>query len=844
MLFDELQSPTAENQVALHNNQRYVARLVRHPSLEQPTDNPTEPFQIKLSEYGSLDNIQLVPLVRRPPEPTEVEIEVYACALNFRDVMNALGMLKEHYAEHLGIHHAKDVPLGFECAGKIVRVDSGVTGFKVGDEVMAIADGSFASFVTVKAAFVVHKPSELSFEEATTMPNVFLTAMYGISELANIQPGDRVLIHAAAGGVGQAAVQLAQAIGAEVFVTASTSKWEFLKAQGIEETHIMNSRTLAFASELMTKSDGKGVDIVLNSLSGEFIEHSFAVLAVGGRFVELGKMGIWDQHMVAKSRPDVAYYSFDLSDVLNQNPELMTKMLAQLSRSLTEGQIQPLPHKVFPVSGATEAFRYMQRAKHIGKVVLTFKSQTKQLIRGDGTYLVTGGLGGLGLLVARFLVERGAKHLVLVGRSEVKPSVRSQLQQLEQAGVQVTVAQADVFDREQVARVLAQIESYKAPLRGIIHAAGVLDDGIIQKQTWERFERVMAPKVQGAWNLHTQTASLKQPLDFFVLFSSSTSLFGTAGQANYAAANAFLDGLAAYRHMQGLPGLSINWGAWSEVGMTARLQINELLSQKGEESITPQQGLQVLGQLLKEQLNYPLVQVGVMPINWSQFLTGQFARSPFFSNFTQASGAFSDRLATIAPDGTTQRKQHNHFRRQLENSSAQERLELLKEHISINIAQLLGGDSSVLLEEDDIGFFTNGMDSLTSIELRNNLQSSLGCSLPTTLIFDYPTVNKLANYLAEELFPNSTEQKHSSEITRSLEHKIITPEPPEDYLFNEPQRREGHEERRERRSVTLHREGSKQTADSVELPQTKPENEEETIDDIAQELAKQLGLNE
>ncbi|MCV3216967.1 SDR family NAD(P)-dependent oxidoreductase [Plectonema radiosum NIES-515] len=772
MLFNELQLLEAENQVVLGNGERYVARLVAHQSKQQPTPSPTEPFQVKLSEYGNLNNIQLVSLLRRPPGPGEVEIEVDASALNFRDVLNALGMLKEHYAEHLGIHQAKDVPLGFECAGKIVRVGSGDCGFKVGDEVMAIADGSFASFVTLLAAKVVHKPSELSFEEAATIPNVFLTAMYALQELANIQPGDRVLIHAGAGGVGQAAVQLAQAVGAEVFVTASPTKWEFLKAQGIEETHIMNSRTLAFASELMTKTKGKGVDIVLNSLSGEFIEQSFAVLAVGGRFVELGKMGIWDHQKVAQCRPDVAYYSFDLGDVFNLDPELITKMLAQVSDWLADGKIKPLPHKVFPAGDATEAFRYMQRAKHIGKVVLAFNSQTKQLIRGDSTYLVTGGLGGLGLLVARFLVEHGAKHLVLVGRSAAETTAKNQLKELEQLGSQVVVVQADVSNREQMARAIADLTSSLPPLRGIVHAAGILDDGILQQLTWERFTRVMAPKVIGVWNLHTLTKD--QPLEFLVFFSSASSLLGSAGQANYAAANAFLDALASYRRGQGLPALSINWGAWSEAGMADRLQITKQLHQKGEGYITPQQGLQVLEQLLKEQSRHELSQVGVLPINWPKFLEsieqGKVqATLPFFADFTKA---FVSKSAQVLLPGeviaSSNRNQvHGYkFRQLLENSSAEKRVELLRDYVCTQVAEVLELSSPKQVELTQ-RFIEIGLDSLMTMELRSRLQANLGCTLPSTLVFDYPTVELLVDYLYQEILyradsDNSSQRKDST----------------------------------------------------------------------------------
>lgn len=346
----------------------------------------------------------------------------------------------------------------------------------------------------------------------------------------------------------------------------------------------------------------------------------------------------------------------------------------------------------------------------------------------NGRYLITGGLGGLGLQCAHFLAEHGAEHLVLLGRKGASLSVQNSLRPLLDKGIQISVVEADVSNREQMARVFADVESLTPPLKGIIHTAGILDDGVLQKQSWPLFEKVMAPKVQGAWNLHHLTQN--RPLDFFILFSSTSSLFGTAGQANYVAANAFLDGLASYRNAQGLPCLSINWGAWKEVGITARLQANDKLEKKGENSFSPQRGLQFLKQLLQEPQAKALAQVGVTSIDWPRFLAGPMATSPFFNNFRAPGETTATEVAQIQSFN----------------------LEQLRVEVSDQVSKILGESNEVLQENEDLGFFDLGMDSLGSIELRNNLQNRLEHTLPITLAIDYPTVSKLANFLFEEVF--------------------------------------------------------------------------------------------
>ncbi|OKH17705.1 beta-ketoacyl synthase [Hydrococcus rivularis NIES-593] len=729
-LLEELYFPDAEDQIAYRQGIRYVPRLMQRTSQTQ-SDTP---IQLKISDYGILDNLTPAPATRCSPAPGEVEIQVCAAGVNFRDVLNALGMLKE-YLERMGFADAAEVPFGGECAGKIVAVGEGVEGLQVGDEVIAAqAIGSLSSFVTVDARFVVRKPKELSFEEAATIPTTFLTAYYGLHYLAKIKKGDRLLIHSAAGGVGQAAIQLAQKAGAEVLATASPKKWEFLKSMGVK--NVMNSRTLDFAEEVMALTDGQGVDIVLNSFNGEFIAKNLEILAPGGRFVEIGKIGIWDESQVREKRADVAYFPFDLLNVSQDRPSLIASMLEELIQEFHQRSLRPLPHTVFPIEEAASAFRYMAQAKHIGKVVISLPQIASQpfMIRKDGSYLITGGLGALGLQVARWLVEQGAKHLVLVGRSQPSQAAQETISQLEKAGAQVIVVQADVSKPEDVARIIALSEKIqsKIQLRGIIHAAGILDDGVLLKQTWERFERVMAPKVQGAWNLHVATQDLA--LDFFVCFSSIASLIGSPGQGNYAAANAFMDALVHYRRGMGLPALSVNWGVWADVGMAAELsaQNQARLEQQGLSAIASQQGLQLLKALLQQQAT----QVGAFPVNWSIFLK-QLPETSFFEAITPKSEENS-------------LQSRSEFLQQLESAASSDRKTLLFDRVRSQVAKVLGFSSPELIEPQQ-NFGDLGMDSLMAVELKNSLQASLGIPIALTSAFDHPTIELLTNYLAQEL---------------------------------------------------------------------------------------------
>ena len=727
-LLTELLEPSVEQQVAFRGALRQVCRLAELEELSSRGPVALEISQAP-SERGAIDALRLRPTTRRPPRGGEVEVRVRAAGLNFRDVLNVLDL------------YGSSPPLGGECAGEVVAVGQGVTEFAVGDTVVALALRSFAEYVTVDARLVAKMP-ELPFAAAATLPTAFVTAAICLQVHARLRPGERLLVHAGAGGVGQAVIQLAQRSAAELYVTASRDKWHDLRAMGVQ--NLYDSRSLDFADAIRADTKdlprGPGVDVIVNSLTGAgFIAKSLSAVVrdAGGRFIEIAQRDIWTAEQMAAARPDVAYTIVNAAALIEQQPRVVGELLRGLVTQVASGTLRPLPHKVFPITQAVRAFRTMQQARHVGKLVLRLPDRPipaeqappdaddqALAFRPDASYLITGGLGGLGLLVAEWLVEKGARQLVLVGRSAPDSQAQATLARLGATGASIVIERADISQRSQVAALLGRL---RAPLRGIIHAAGVLDDGVLRRQSFARFAGVLSPKVQGAWNLHALTASM--PLDFFVLFSSAASLLGNAGQANHASANAFLDALAHHRRARGLPALSINWGAWSEVGAAAQ---RTALLQRLEGVISPAQGLAVLHHVMSGTA----AQVGVVPLDRQRRVR---------------EGVLFSELALVETN------QQTGFLAQLAAAPPHAKRGLLAEHVCHTVAKVLGLRGAVPRTE---GFFDLGMDSLTSVELRNRLQKTLGCELQSSVTFDYPTIAALTGHLAAQLLPE--EQTASS----------------------------------------------------------------------------------
>ncbi len=439
-LFDGLTTADAEDQIAFRNGHQFVARLAKGAGADS-----AGPVRLEKGDSGVIEDLRLMPVGRRAPKAGEVEIHVVAAGLNFRDVMNAVAMRDD------------PEPLGGECAGRIVAVGEGVQGLSVGDHVVGLAEASFATYAIAPAGLVARIPDGIGFAEAATLPFCFMTAHHALSVLGRLAPGETVLIHAAAGGVGFAAVQIAQGLGARVLATAgSDEKRAYLRSLGVEA--VFNSRDLAFADQVLELTDGRGVDVVLNSLAGDFITESVRCLSSSGRFLEIGKRDIWTDKQFLEVRPAGEYHAIDLAAMRNGDSEGTERLFALVPEKVRNGEWTPLPFTSFPLARAAEAFSFMAQARHIGKIVLVaddLEAAATTHVRPDAAYLVTGGLSGLGLLTAQRLVKCGAGAVVLVGRRAPSNEARMAIAAMETEGANVTVIQGDMAQAETVARVLA-----------------------------------------------------------------------------------------------------------------------------------------------------------------------------------------------------------------------------------------------------------------------------------------------------------------------------------------------------------------------------------------------------
>jgi NADPH:quinone reductase-like Zn-dependent oxidoreductase/malonyl CoA-acyl carrier protein transacylase/NAD(P)-dependent dehydrogenase (short-subunit alcohol dehydrogenase family)/acyl carrier protein len=716
-----------EPEFAVRGGQLRVPRLGRVPAtLAVPEQSRAAGgWRLDFSERGSLGNLVLAPAEDglRPLGPGEVRVGVRAAGVNFRDVLNVLGM----YPGEAGL-------LGLEGAGVVLETGADVIGLVPGDRVMGLFTGAFRPVAVTDARLLTPVPAGWSLAEAAASPVVFLTAYYALVELAGLRPGESILIHAAAGGVGIAAVQLARHLRAEVFATASPGKWPAVHALGVPAERIASSRTTEFEQAFRAANGGRGVDVVLDSLAGEFVDASLRLAVPGGRFIEMGKTDVRDPAEVAAAHGGLRYRAFDL---LASAPDEIGGMLAALRDLFAAGVLTPLPAGTWDVRRAPEAFRYLSQARNIGKVVLTIPAPP----RSDGTALITGAPGALGGLTARHLAA-SHQHLILASRrGPGSPGAGTLAAELSEAGAAVTMVACDAADRDSMAAVIAAVPA-TAALSTVIHAAGLLDDGVLAAQTADRLDAVLRPKADGAWNLHELTSDLD--LSAFVLFSSVAGILGSAGQTTYAAANTFLDTLAATRRRAGLPAVSLAWGPWqSGAGMAGQLDDAhwQRMARQGLRPLTDRDGMALLAAAAQAPAPLQLparLDVGALSSRADQLppLLSRLVR-PTRRTRAQAGAA----AGAGGPAALTAR---------LAGLPLTDRSGVLHSLVQAQAAFVLGMNGA-----DDIEpartFRDLGFDSLTSVELRNRLDAATGLRLPATVVFDYPSPQALGDFIGQEI---------------------------------------------------------------------------------------------
>jgi acyl transferase domain-containing protein/NADPH:quinone reductase-like Zn-dependent oxidoreductase/acyl carrier protein len=711
-----LGTPVNEPELALRQGKALASRLLQWSRSGHLTVPRADDYALLPTERGAIDNLRLTEAEVSAPDEGYVQVRVEAAGLNFRDVLNVLGL----YPGDPG-------PVGGDFAGTVTQLGEGVTGLEVGQRVYGSMQGAFASRFNVPAQFLAPIPNGVSAVDAATIPAAALTVRLSF-DWAKLNPGDKVLIHAASGGVGLAAIQMAQQHGAEVYATASTFKRATLRKLGVK--HVYDSRTTDFADQILADTDGAGVDVVLNSLTNEgFIEATLRATAKNGRFAEIAKRDIWTPAQMAEARPDVAYEIVALDTVMFTEPERIRALLSEVSDGLDKGEWTPLPAEIYPLTEARTAFRRMQQARHIGKIVCQMPNPLRP--RGDRSYLITGGLGAIGLHTASYLAQLGAGDIVLTSRRAPDADAQRVIEEIiERYKCRIHTFAADVGQESDVEKLLERIRTELPPLAGVAHLAGVLDDALLSQQDLDRFRTTLAPKAFGA--VHLDRLTRNDNLDFFIVSSSVSSLLGSPGQANYSTANALLDGLVADRKAHGLPATGINFGPWGGGGMASSDAASANISAQGLLPLEPSAALGALAEVVANGTG----QATVLKANWARAAKVLGSSRPPI-------------LDLVLPSSMTE-VVDSELLKQLQEIPVAQRASFITEFLQrevqgfLRLAQPPAATSR---------FLDLGTDSLMAVELRNRLHSQFGgaFTINATAVFDYPTIGGLGEYLAAQL---------------------------------------------------------------------------------------------
>ncbi|WP_299201275.1 type I polyketide synthase [uncultured Amphritea sp.] len=748
-LIDELQHPSDEQELVISpDGSRFAPRLrteTKPGTVELQTEDQLITLGFELP--GQLRNLKW----QTQPQPVltddDIEVEVMATGLNFRDVMYALGLLSDEAIEN-GYAGAT---LGLEFSGRVLRTGKNVTDFSTGDNVVGSGSSCFSNRLIAKSTAIAQMPEGLSFEGAATIPTTFLTVYYALHYLARLQPGEKVLIHGAAGGVGIAAIQIAQWLNADIYATVgSDDKREFLELLGIPSERIYNSRTLTFGEEILRDiGDGKGIDVVLNSLSGEAINQNFRVLKPFGRFLELGKRDFYENTHIGLRpfRNNISYFGIDADQLQLEMPELSARLFKELMDLFRDGTLFPLPYTQFNAHQVIDAFRYMQQAKQIGKIVVTYEQGLRPDIKteeqaeitslqlsANATYMVTGGLGGFGLRTAKWLIEKGAKHLLLVSRRGASSEEAVEfLLQCQTDGIAVRAEACDVTDRSALARIIALCGNELPELKGVIHAATVINDSLIRNLNEEQIRSSLAAKLCGAEYLDELTRAIK--LDLFVVYSSVTTLLGNPGQAAYVAANSWLEALTATRRSLNLPATCVRWGAIEDVGfLTRNEEIKEALqSRLGGNALSSESALNVLEQMIIH--NIP--NLGVMELDWhtlSKFLPTA-SQNKFREISLRAGDSEQSDVNTLDLKAMMRDMTESEFNAAI--------LEILTNELS----EILMIPAAKI--DPNKSIYDMGMDSLMGVELMTALESRMGIQVPVMALTETPMLSQLTNKIID-----------------------------------------------------------------------------------------------
>lgn len=758
-LLQELLQPDATSEIILSDSGRETLVLAEQKNHQTRPASADERFRLDFHLPGKLTNLVWVAEAEHELADTAVEVEVRATGLNFRDVMYLMGLLPDEAVEN-GFAGAS---LGLEFSGVVKRTGAQVQELQPGDRVMGFGSACFSSHVVTRADALAKMPEHWTFESAATVPTVFFTVYYALKQLADIQPGERVLIHGGAGGVGIAAIQLAKHLGAEVFATAgSDDKRDFVHLLGAD--YVFDSRSLDFANDILAVTGGEGVDVVLNSLAGEAIRRNLHILKPFGRFLELGKRDFFENTPIGLRpfKDNISYFGIDADQLLTGRPQLAGRLFGEVMQLFAEGSLTPLPYRKFPASRVVDAFRVMQQARHIGKIVVSMQNAQPAIERhatatsefkleSDATWIITGGLSGFGLASARWLVERGVDSLVLVGRrGGATPGAEQALAALQAKGVQVQAVACDIVDPVAVRQMVQQVSQSCPPIKGILHAAAVFDDALVQGLDVQRMQAVLEPKLQGAWNLHQ--ASLSLPLEYFVLYSSITTVIGNPGQANYVAANAGLEGLVAMRRQQNLPASFVGWGPIADAGYLTR---NETVRDS-----------------LGQRLGKPPLEAAAALNELTSILSGQHSR--VIGNFEWST------LSRLLPSNTSERfmllnrnlkktglvEDEGSIQELIAGKTTEETLEIISKMVAGEVAQIL----AVNAERIDHGRVLHdlGLDSLMAVELAMGLEQRFGIQLPVMMLNESPTVTKVSQYIAGKLLGDQETENSQDNALDSL----------------------------------------------------------------------------